>query len=66
MKYLCKCGFEMAVVPQYGTEIVSVYHLHEHRRLDGHADAVRMEPVRSVASESTGAGAGILTSMAAP
>ncbi len=66
MTYRCKCGFEKAVVPQHGTEIVSVYHLHEHKRLDGHADPARMEPVESLARESSAAGAGVFTSMEAP
>jgi hypothetical protein len=65
MTYRCTCGFETAVVPQHGAEIVSVYHLHEHKRLDGHADAARMEPVRSLASEFVGSGAGVLTSVEA-
>ena len=66
MTYRCTCGFEKMVVPQHGTEIVSVYHLHEHKRFDGHADVARMEPVDSRASEFGAAGAGVFTSMKAP
>jgi hypothetical protein len=63
MTFRCRCGFETVVAPQYGMEIVSVYHLHEHKRLDKHADAARMEPVRSLAGEFVESGAGVLTSV---
>jgi hypothetical protein len=65
MTYRCPCGFEKAVVPQHGREIVSVYHLHEHKRFDGHADPARMEPVGSFARESSAAGVGVFASIEA-
>ena len=65
MTYRCTCGFEKTVVPRRGREIVSVYHLHEHKRFDGHADPARMEPVEPLARESIPAGAGVFTSMEA-
>jgi hypothetical protein len=43
--YRCSCGALKETAPRVGDTIVSIYHLHRSKRLDGGSEIVLMEEV---------------------